>query len=290
MRTCLKWSCFPLLLASLVCLFVLVLLWFEYAGSHYVFPWDWDHPRAFPWECQQPPLKSLKSWFLGLSILGIFAVLFVTCLCYQALLETRTPRWAKLLKLPLSWKLVKAFYTLACIVWEVVGLYWVNQADEQCLRRQGRLLGAMQGFCWVGMVSIAVVYIGAAMGFIDFGLSVLPPRSSEHSSETRGVQREWVKEMMKRCTRPVSAASDATPGCFLCPICLGDLDDTLPIVATRKCGHAFHEQCICEWLKRDIIVATGRCPSCRQDLVKSRARPQARGARPQARVTSLVSV
>lgn len=259
--TCLKLSCLPLLFANMAYLSALVAAWFEYAESLHAFPWDWDHPRAFTWECQQPPLKS---WILGLCTLGmLFAALsccWVACLFYQALPGTTTPRWAKRLKLPLLWTLVRVSYGVACIGWEVVGLYWVSVADEQCLRRQDRLLAAIEGFCWVNMASVIAVYIYLIMP-ADLGISPRPPSPSSVARAQR-VERERPKATMEGSTRPVSASDASLGSATMCPICLDDLDDTLPIVVTRSCRHAFHEQCMCHWLR-----VQGYCPSCRQDLV-----------------------
>jgi hypothetical protein len=46
----------------------------------------------------------------------------------------------------------------------------------------------------------------------------------------------------------------------MCPICLGDWEPQDTIKVTR-CGHAFHERCVAEWLQRSRT-----CALCRQDL------------------------
>ena len=44
----------------------------------------------------------------------------------------------------------------------------------------------------------------------------------------------------------------------LCCICL---DELIPTTLRLKCNHAFHTDCIVDWIKRDIT-----CPMCRQRI------------------------
>jgi len=46
-----------------------------------------------------------------------------------------------------------------------------------------------------------------------------------------------------------------------CSVCWEDFDDSVPIVRTRRCEHAYHKQCLKDWLQ-----VNRNCPLCRQDL------------------------
>ena len=70
------------------------------------------------------------------------------------------------------------------------------------------------------------------------------------------------------------AGSSEPPPSSECVICLGEIDVAAgdPSVNTLICGHAFHAECISEWLSKD-----GRCPTCRRQIQEVASHAQRHG-------------
>lgn len=69
----------------------------------------------------------------------------------------------------------------------------------------------------------------------------------------------------KRCKNKAGRESDvcSTHGKD-CPVCLGNLFDSKRVYL--RCKHAFHEECVSEWIKRSP-GSNGSCPICRAPIV-----------------------
>lgn len=48
--------------------------------------------------------------------------------------------------------------------------------------------------------------------------------------------------------------------CYNCTICMDDFIDNKSIVSTTKCGHTFHQNCLKNWIYKNIICP--KCPNC----------------------------
>lgn len=232
-------------LLHMISLGILTTEWFNLAGDGW--PWDSGAPQAFLPGCNVP----LNLWALVLIAFGILSVIkFFYCSFgwpseYERLEEA--PTWMKALEL---------MYQLVLAVWALLGLNWVSCADGECVWRHGTFLRAVVGFCCMHVVLVVMIYINV----FCLGIVFRPQAKTSPWSPPVG--------LLERSTRPV-ATSDLPAGFCTCPICLDNLDDELPIVVIRTCEHAFHTQCLQEWIDRhDEHV---KCPLCRQDLLAGQA-------------------
>eukprot|EP00978_Attheya_sp_CCMP212_P032062 scaffold123514_cov54-Attheya_sp.AAC.2 len=69
--------------------------------------------------------------------------------------------------------------------------------------------------------------------------------------------RSWHSTVSSAKTQPIGVKSE-------CPICLSgyDIGDTMCWSKNEKCNHAFHEECILQWLEKHR-----ECPLCRTDIL-----------------------
>uniref|UniRef100_A0A7S0ASQ1 RING-type domain-containing protein n=1 Tax=Pyrodinium bahamense TaxID=73915 RepID=A0A7S0ASQ1_9DINO len=255
-----RWlACFACVVCLLyiVCLGILAWLvaeWCNFAGSQWF--WQWGDPDAFQPGCNVP----VKEWVIVLfcfSILSIIKSTFLgkkllSCLCCWNMegMPTEPP--------PLRVKMFELLYPLVFVVWDILGVHWVSYADQTCVEHHRSFLSAILGFCCVHIALAIVIYINV-IGFATCLRFLL--RSGVIKSPMAAP-----KGSLERSTQPIQASDPGLAAHPACPICLEDFNDKLPIVQTRSCKHAFHTQCLQEWL--DV---NRNCPLCRHDLAMQEA-------------------
>jgi len=251
----LRWlACFACVVCLLyiICLGILAWLvaeWCNFAGSQWF--WQWGSPDAFQPGCNAP----VKEWVIVLfcfSILSIAKSSFLgkkllSRLCCWPLDEP--PQEPP----PLRVKLCELLYPMVFVLWDILGVHWVRCADQSCVDNHRSFLRAIVGFCVVHVALAVVIYINL-IGFatclrflLRLGIIKSPMAAPEGSLE--------------RSTQPISFSDLESESSLACPICLEDFNEKLPILQTKSCKHAFHTQCLKEWL--DV---NRNCPLCREDL------------------------
>jgi hypothetical protein len=125
---------------------------------------------------------------------------------------------------------------------------------------------------------MGMVVLGTVGGLVLMALDIQPWVNSMGGAMTLSGMFIWAylsyvitaitqnEEKWQRCDRVISGMKghifDGTrelPS-ECCPICLGDWEPQDSIKFT-PCGHAFHEECLGEWMQHKL-----RCALCRQDL------------------------
>jgi len=255
-----RWlACFACVVCLLyiICLGILAWLvaeWCSFAGSQWF--WQWGEPGAFQPGCNVP----IKAWVIVLFCFSILSIIKSTwlgkklmgCLCCWPL-DTPPPESP-----PMRVKLFELLYPLVFVVWDILGVHWVNCADEECVKHHRSFLRAILGFCCVHIALAVVIYINV-IGFATCLRFLL--RSGVIKSPLAAP-----KGSLERSTRPLKASDLELASSPTCPICLDDFNEKSQVVMTRTCRHAFHSQCLQDWL--DV---NRNCPLCRHDLALQEA-------------------
>jgi hypothetical protein len=102
-----------------------------------------------------------------------------------------------------------------------------------------------------GLPSLAIVAVAAGLG-----RCCLPKLSHVHACWcTEGPAPPEVVSLV------ADGAVETMPKDAECAVCISEASDLSRCWVSLKCGHGFHEDCLCEWLLR-----SSRCPLCRLDL------------------------
>lgn len=223
----------------------LAIEWFRLDGHGW--PWDDGAPLVGLPGCNVP----LNLWVMVLICFGILSISKSVYFIF------RTEWVAADAPPPLRVKIVELLYQVLRVPWDIIGLYWVSYADQECIKHNETFLRAIVGFCWVH--ALLSVMIGIQVAFFEI---LFPPPAKVFPLMPPA-------DLLETTTRPVTASDPSLGPSPVCPICLDCLEDEVPIVVTKACQHAFHAECLQEWLNRHDARGRfhRRCPLCRQDLM-----------------------
>lgn len=89
-------------------------------------------------------------------------------------------------------------------------------------------------------------------------------KNTNNSVLGNDIETGEIKELFIKCTSSSkNDRSTKVPNCCAICLCSYDIGDTMIWSCNKECKHAFHDECIIEWLLHN---QNGECPCCRRQF------------------------